>query len=126
MMVMNGKIEEPLVIRGETVGIEESFPYLGVPIRAEQSGAGEEVAARISKAVSVFRALYHSLWKRKQVSVETKRAAVIPVLLYGSECWVLSVRESERLEVFQMKCLRVILGITKWDHRENETIRDET
>ena len=121
MMVMNGEIEEPLVIRGEEVGLEEKFPYLGVTIRAEQSSAEQEVAARISKAVSMFRALYHPLWKRKQVSVETKmrvyRAAVIPVLLYGSECWVLSVKESERLEVFQMKCLRVILGITKWDHR---------
>ena len=62
--------------------------------------------------------------KEEASILETKmriyRAAVIPVLLYGSECWVLSVRESERLEVFQMKCLRVILGITKKDHRTNE------
>jgi hypothetical protein len=62
--------------------------------------------------------------------VETKmkiyRAAVVPVLLYGSESWVLSVRESGRLEVFQMKCLRIILGITKWDYKRNETVRAET
>ena len=25
-----------------------------------------------------------------------------------------------------MKCLRVIVGITKWDHRTNESIREET
>jgi hypothetical protein len=87
MMVVDGKIEEPLVIRGEKVDVEESFPYLGVNIRADQSSAGEEVATRIAKAVKVFRALYHPLWKRKQVSVETKmaihRTAVVPVMSMG-------------------------------------------
>jgi hypothetical protein len=130
MMVLGGKIDRPIVIRGEKIEEEECFPYLGVPIRAEQSSSCEEVASRIGKAARVFGALYHPLWKRKQVSVETKmkiyRAAVLPVLLYGSEVWVLSVRESERLEVFQMKCLRIILGITKWDFKRNEAVRAET
>ena len=114
MMVLNGTIDEPIVIRGEKIEVEKSFPYLGVSIRAEQSSSCEEVTTRISKAVSVFRALFHPLWKRKRVSVETKtaiyRAAVLPVLLYGSETWVLSVREVHRLESFQMKCLRTIGG----------------
>ena len=39
MMVMDGKVEEPLVIRGEKVDLEESFPYLGVTIRADESRA---------------------------------------------------------------------------------------
>ena len=96
-------------------------------IRALHSSC-EEVALRISKAVKVFRAMYHQLWKRKQVTVATKvavfRAAVLPVLLYGSEGWVLSEKERERLEVVQMKCLRTILGVTKFDHRRNEDIEN--
>src|ERR1700744_911704 len=96
----------------------------------QQSSAGEEVAARIAKAIRLFKSLYHPLWKRKQASVKTKmaiyRSAVLPVLLYGSETWVLSVKESERLEVFQMKCLRQILGITKFQHQRNEDIRART
>ena len=64
------------------------------------------------------------------MSVETKvaiyRAAVLPVLLYGSEVWVLSVREAERLESFQMKCLRAMLGITKFHHERNEEVRAKT
>ena len=39
---------------------------------------------------------------------------------------VLTSIESQRLEVFQMKCLRGILGITKFDHRRNEDILAET
>src|SRR4051794_2633323 len=69
MMVLNGAVVEPIVIRGEKIDIEGNFPYLGVTIRVEQSSSGEEVAMRISKAVKVYRSLYHSLWKRKQVSL---------------------------------------------------------
>jgi len=117
------------VIRGEKVEEEKSFPYLGVSVRQEPSSC-EEVAVRIGKAVKVFRALHHALWKRKQVSVETKvaiyRAAVLPVLLYGAEVWVLSVKESTRLEVFHRKCLRMILGITKKDYWTNEKVLENT
>ena len=130
MMVLNGKVVEPIVIRGEKIDVEDSFPYLGVNVRIQQSSSCEEVALRLSKAVKVYKALYHPLWKRKQVSLETKmaiyRGAVLPSLLYGCETWVLSEIESQRLEVFQMKCLRGILGITKFDHRRNEDILEET
>jgi len=99
MMVLNGIIDEPIMIRGEKIEEERSFPYLGVSMTPEPS-SGEEVAIRIAKAVKLFRALYHPLWKRKQVSVETKiaiyRAAVLPVLLYGAEVWVLSVTHEIR------------------------------
>ena len=72
MMVLNGEIKEPIELRGEKIEIERTFPYLGVNIKAEQGSSCEEVAVRISKAVKVFNALYHPLWKRKQVSVATK------------------------------------------------------
>ena len=130
MMVLNGKIDQPLVIRGEAIEVVDSFTYLGVNVRTDQSSSAEEVGIRISKAVAVFRALYHPLWKRKQVTLKTKmeiyRMAVLPVLMYGCETWVLSAKESARLEVFQMRCLRSVLGITKFHHRRNEDIRRET
>jgi hypothetical protein len=130
MMCLNGEIKELIKIRGEKVEVENSFPYLGVSIKATQSSSCEEVAVRIAKATKVFRALYHPLWKRKQVSMETKvaiyRTAVVPVLLYGSETWVLSVKESSRLEVFNMRCVRVIAGVTKFDHKTNEELREKT
>ena len=70
-MVLDGKIEEPIMIRGEKIEEENNFTYLGVSMKPEPS-SGAEVAIRIAKAVKVFRASYHPLWKRRQVSVETK------------------------------------------------------
>jgi len=45
------------------------------------------------------------------------------VVLYGSETWVLSVREGQRLESFQMRCLRTIVGVTKWITKRTSTCR---
>jgi len=43
-------------------------------------------------------------------------------LKVGSEAWVLKKREEQRLEATQMKFLRVLLGITKWDKDKNQCI----
>jgi len=59
MMVLNGEVKEPITLRGEKIDVEDSFPYLGVTIKTQQSSSGEEVAARIAKAIRVFKSLYH-------------------------------------------------------------------
>ena len=47
-------------------------------------------------------------------------------LLYGSETWVTTNSEEKRLDVFDNRCLRRILGI-KWFHRvRNTTVRERT
>jgi hypothetical protein len=40
--------------------------------------------------------------------------------------WVLKKREEQRLEAAQMKFLRHLLGITKFDKEKNKRIREET
>jgi len=46
-------------------------------------------------------------------------------LTFGSEAWVLKKREKQRLEAVQMKFLRHLLGITKWDKENNQCIREK-
>ena len=41
-------------------------------------------------------------------------------LKFGSEAWVLKKREEKRLEVAQMKFLRLLLGITRLDKEKNQ------
>jgi len=47
-------------------------------------------------------------------------------LIFGSEAWVLKKREEQRLEATQMRFLRHLLGITKWDKENNQCIREKT
>ena len=43
--------------------------------------------------------------------------------LWRKKSWGLSEAESCRLNVFEMKCLRSMLGITRWDRTVNDEIR---
>ncbi len=48
---------------------------------------------------------------------------VVPTALYGAETW--NVRESERsnLDVFEMRCLSSMVGVTRMDRVRNEEVR---
>jgi len=46
-------------------------------------------------------------------------------LKFGREAWVLKKREEQLLEAAQMKFLRHLLGITKWDKEKNQCIREK-
>ena len=44
-------------------------------------------------------------------------------LKFGSEAWVLKKREEQHLEAAQVKILRHLIGITKFDKEQNQCIR---
>src|SRR5215469_10080164 len=49
---------------------------------------------------------------------------VVPKMMYGSESWRLNARERSDLEVFEMKGLKSMCGITIRDRIRNERIRE--
>ena len=44
------------------------------------------------------------------------------IVTYGAETWSLREAERRRLNVFEMKCLRSMVGVTRWDRLRNEEI----
>ena len=48
---------------------------------------------------------------------------IVPTVTYGAETWGLREAERSRLNVFEMKCLRPVIGVTRWDRIRNEEIR---
>lgn len=116
-----------LTVNGEAVEQVDEFKYLGSLISASKIAASSDVTARIGNAQAAFASLKWCLWKRKTVSLKTKirvfNAAIIPILLYASETWTLLANDLKKLEVFQMRCLRSILGISLLDRWRNELVR---
>src|SRR5215469_15871318 len=49
---------------------------------------------------------------------------VVSKVLYGSETWSLNARERNDLEVFEMKCLRSMCGLSIRDSVRNVRIRE--
>ena len=91
----------------------DDFTYLGS--KMSNTGDGEvEIRARLAKASQAFASL-RSTWKARNICLKTKlrifKSNVIITLLYGSESWKVTKTISNKLDVFQNRCLRRILQI---------------
>ena len=51
---------------------------------------------------------------------------VFSTVLYGAETWRVRAEESRRLNVFEMKCLRSMAGVTLRDRINNDVVRFRT
>ena len=51
------------------------------------------------------------------------KAVVLPTLLHGSETWAPIAIHVQHLQGFIMKCVWVILGVTRWDEKRNTDSR---
>ena len=114
-------------LNGDRIEQVQEFKYLGSLIQDKKVASTTEIHSRIGQAAAAFASLKWCLWKRSNISTKTKirlfRTLIIPILLYGSETWTLLKPELNKLEVFQMRCLRQILHVSLRDHLRNETIR---
>jgi hypothetical protein len=66
----------------------------------------------------------------KNTKIKIYRSVFLPVVLYGCETWLLTLREEHRLRVFENRMLRRIFGsmknevIGKWRKLQNEELSD--
>ena len=119
----------PLSVLGKTIEYVESFVYLG-SLLSPDARSSAEVERRLACASRAFGAL-QCVFQDKDLSVRTKRlvykACVLSTLLYGAECWVILRRDEIRLDAFHHRCLRAILGVSRWHqqlhHVSNKDLR---
>ena len=103
------------------------FKYLGVTISA-RGGSETAVRARVRTAWEKWRELGPVISDKKiPTKLKTKlyTSVVRPVLLYGSECWTVGVKEENILEATEMRMLRRIKGVTLRDKLKSKDIRKE-
>ena len=112
-IMTNSEIQQPVMLENETLERVEQFTYLG-SVLTLNGGTEEDIKSRLSKARTAF-ARMKPVWKSKIYNRTTKlklyKSIVLPVLLYGSECWRMTKGDTSRLSVFHHSCLRRILGI---------------
>ena len=113
VMTLNNSNPLPIQVNGNNVSITEEFRYLGSIVRCD-GGAGNDIRQRLNKANIASRML-NNVWKSKQYSTITEmrlyQSCVLSTLLYGSECWRMTERDTRKLSVFHTKSLRRILQI---------------
>jgi hypothetical protein len=66
----------------------------------------------------------------KNIKVRIYESIILPVVLYGSEAWSLTLREEHRLRVFENRVLRRIFGPKRdevtgeWGKLHNEELHN--
>ena len=55
----------------------------------------------------------------ENIKIKIHRTIILPVVLYGCETWLLTLREECRLRVFENRVLRIIFG-PKWEEITGE------
>ena len=82
-----------------------------------------KVNCRIAKASKAFGCLRVPILFNRTLSINTKRAVykavVISILLYGAETWALKAPDVRRLTTFHNRCVRAILGMSKFQQWQN-------
>src|SRR6218665_3184119 len=120
-----GKQHEDIQIKlgGEVLEKVTKFVYLGGAL-TEDGTCMEDIRRRIGSACAAFRRL-DKMWRIISISLKTKMklywALVLPVLMYGSECWTLRKENERGLLVAEMAWLRRI----RRERIRNETAREE-
>ena len=90
---------------------------------SQNGGYIAEIDARICKASRLFGSLEKMVFTNRQFSISTKMkifcALVKPVLLHGCETWSVTQVNLQRLNTFHMRCIRLILGVSRWNKIKN-------
>jgi hypothetical protein len=61
-------------------------------------------------AIIRFRAFCLLVCCQKNLKVRLYKTIILPVVLYGCETWSLTLREEQRLRVFENRILRKVFG----------------
>ncbi|XP_073671663.1 uncharacterized protein [Paramisgurnus dabryanus] len=113
VMTINTTTQAPIKINNDEITFTESFVYLGSIITPD-GGSKKDIQNRLNKARSAFISM-SNIWRSSQYSVKTKlklyNSCIIPVLLYGAECWRMTQQDLTKLSTFHTKSLRKILKI---------------
>ena len=110
----------------------EEFKYLGT-LLTNQNSIQEEIKSSLklgNDSYYLAQNLLSSSLLSKNLKIKIYRTIILPIVLYGSETWSLTVREERRLRVFENRVLRKVFGPKRddvtgdWRKLHNEWLSD--
>ena len=106
-----------VMLNGEALEEVDQFKYLGSVIAAN-GGVEADVRHRVNEGCKVLGAL-KGVMKNRGLGMNVKKVlyekVVASIVMYGSESWGMKVTERQKLNVFEMKCLRSMTGVYRLD-----------
>jgi hypothetical protein len=110
----------------------EEFRYLGTTL-TNQNSIQEEIKGRMKLGYACYYSvqnLVSSSFLSKTLKIKIYTTIILPVVLYGCETWLLTLREERKLRVFENRVLRRVFGPKRdkvtgeWRKLHKEELRD--
>ncbi|XP_051858122.1 uncharacterized protein LOC127565084 [Drosophila albomicans] len=106
------RLDSQLTAENYSFGSVKEFIYLGTAITSTN-----DVSLEIRRRITLANRCYFGLSRQfnsRALSRRTKttlyKTLILPVLLYGAECWTVTLSDAAALGVFERKILRKIFG----------------
>jgi hypothetical protein len=110
----------------------EEFKYLAATLM-NQNSVHEEIKSKLKSGNACYHSvqnLLSSMLLSKNTKIRIYRTIILPVALYGYETWSLTLREEQRVRVFENRVLRRIFGPKRdeargdWRRRHNKELNN--
>ena len=86
-------------------------------------GSKPEVLSRIAQTTAAVTKL-KVIWNDKNIAISSKirlmRSLPMSIFLYACETWTITSDVGRRIQALEMRCFRILLGISYRDHIANE------
>jgi len=120
----------PLTIKvdGQDVMVVEEFVYLGSLVHSS-TGSTCDISRRSAITRAAMQSLENQIW-RSRLAISTKlklyNTCILPIFLYGSDCWAISKTDARKIDALDQWCLRMLLGIKWYQFVRNDNVRRPT
>jgi len=105
--------------------VVEEFVYLGSLIHSS-TGSTCDISHRSAITRAAMQGLENQIWRsRLAISAKLKlyNTCILPIFLYGSDCWAISKTDARKINALDQWCLRMLLGIKWYQFVRNDDVR---
>ena len=111
-------------VQGQDVRVVEEFVYLGSLIQSS-TGSTCDIIRRSAITRAAMQSLENQIW-RLWLAISTKlklyNTCILPIFLYGSDCWAMSKTDARKIDALDQWCLRMLLGIRWYQFVRNDDV----
>ncbi|XP_068247863.1 uncharacterized protein [Palaemon carinicauda] len=114
-----------VMFNGELLKEVDQYKYWGSVVAAN-GGVEADVSQRVNEGCKVFGPV-NGVVKNRGIGRNVNRVlyekVIVPTVIYGLELWGIKVTERQKLNMFEMKCLRNKIGVSQIYMIRNEVVR---